>query len=402
MRKPVVEGENMTKNNKLKPITIKPSRPASAPKRMPARPRAAKLSRPSNPTFGSVSTINTAPVAIGNSMSGFKSRTIPVPNGIRIIGRDYGFTPAATGSVTGWACTGGMPLTPACMPTTVLRNFVQMYSKFKFNSLTAHYITSSSTSTTGVVVFYSQKEAKSSQINWTASSFLPFVLSEPENVIGPQWTNHSMTIRPKGGFKHCDAFLNSDQNDDSFGDIFLMSKTSSTESPGYVVLDYDITFMELEYNPRAALIPLAAAQWNPFDLTWTEARTTDDTGQNSGSATTGIGATTITKFTAANVGDVYKIFIDATNSTFTVGTAANLWNEQLYTGATTAVTLVDGFTAYAVNIVGDTWHFYPTLESAMVNSREFRAGATLTYNVSLRGFAKYVASINNLKMQYNV
>lgn len=366
------------------------------------KPRAMRASGGGASSFGAVSTINTAPVAIGNSISGFKSRVTSTPGGVRIIGRDYGFTPQGTGTSTTWAVAGGIPLTPACMPTTILRNFVHMYSKFKIHSITFHYITSSATSSTGDIVFYNQTSAPSSMINWTASSFLPFVLSEPENVIGPQWTNHSMVVRPKGGWKHCNPFLNADQDDDSYGDIYLLTKTATTDSPGYVIMDYDISFTELEFNPRSAFVPLAAAQWAPFDLTWSEARTIYDTGANSLSGTVGVGATAITQFTATASGDIYKVFIDVTNSTFTSGTAANLWVTQLFTAVYKTLNLTDGFTVYARAFSTTRFEFYASLESALSSSNPLLAGATLTYDVELRGYAKYVASMDATALQYSV
>jgi hypothetical protein len=277
-----------------------------------------------------------------------------------------------------------------------------MYSKFKIHSITFHYITSSATSSTGDIVFYNQTSATSSMINWTASSFLPFVLSEPENVIGPQWTNHSMVVRPKGGWKHCNPFLNADQDDDSFGDIFLMTKTATTDSPGYVIMDYDMSFNELEFNPRSAFVPLGAAQWAPFDLTWTEARSIYDSGQNSLSGTVGVGATAITAFAPVATGAIYKIFIDVTNSTFTTGTALNLWVTLLAAGTYKTISLTDGFTLYARSVSAAVFNFYASLESALSSANPLLAGATLTYDVSLRGYAKYVASMDATALQYSV
>jgi len=64
-----------------------------------------KMKNPAN--FPSaVSTINTAPVAIGNSIKGAKSIIQPSKNGgVRIIGRDFMFAPIGTGAVLGWTST---------------------------------------------------------------------------------------------------------------------------------------------------------------------------------------------------------------------------------------------------------------------------------------------------------
>jgi hypothetical protein len=350
-------------------------------------PRA--ISRPSNPTFGNVSTINTAPVAIGNSLRGFKSQVVHAANGCRIVGRDYGFSPAATGTVTGWALTGGMPLTPACMPSTALRNFVQMYNRFKINKLVFHYITSSSTATTGDVMFYFQKSSASSNVNWTSSSFLPYVLSDSETVIGPQWTNHSITINPTGPFRRTDYGMNLEAELDSFGDLFLYSKTSSTESPGYCIMDYDITFKELSVNPRAGLLPTIKAQWQPVSFVTSGAKTAGSTALSYSSlSTTFIGATTITNPVLVS-GEVYQFVIDATNSTFSAATAANflVLNNQ---STTTALTLTDGFTCYINPTTAAAGYFYPNQTAAVTATTLFLAGATVTYAETIRGYIKLI------------
>lgn len=379
----------MTKS-KEKPIKMKiknKAKKAKAGVRKQATSRA--LTQPRNPTFGNISTINTAPVAIGNSISGFKATAIPVSGGMRVVGRDFGFTPVATGTVTSWCLTGGMPLTPACMPTTILKNFCQMYNKFKFNKIVFHYITSSSTSSTGDVVFYYNKTASSSGINPTANTFLPYVLSDAMNVIGPQWTNHSMAVTPSGGWKVTDYGLNSEVDMMSQGDFFLYSKTSTTESPGYVIMDYDISFSELSLNPRQGVLPAIAAQWNQFALTFTAAVTAAvSVVVPTSSSTAGLGGTTITAF-AGNIGDIYKLQFDITNSTFTVGAASTFFDVTI-NNLNITTNLTDGYTLYYVLSTTTLGYFYASLEAACANNAPLLSGATLTQNVVLRGFGKLV------------
>lgn len=89
--------------------------------------------------FGSVSSITTAPVSIGNSVRGTKPRVRQTSDGARIVGRDFAFALSGTGSaVTNWEVIGGMPLTPCVLPSSVLRNYCQMFQKFKVNRLIAH------------------------------------------------------------------------------------------------------------------------------------------------------------------------------------------------------------------------------------------------------------------------
>jgi len=359
-----------------------------------------QVSNTSNPTHGAVSTITTAPVAIGNSMSGFKSQVLHTAGGCRVIGRDYGFTPAATGSVTTWALTGGMPLTPACMPSTALRNFCQMYNKFKFNKCMFHYITSSSTSTTGDVLFQYNKNSESSVPNYTSASFLPYILSDSNTVIGPQWTNHSIVVTPTGPYRSTDYGVSVPTSNYSQGDIFLYSKTSSTESPGYVIFDYDISFNELSVNPRAGLLPLAAAQWTPVDFT-AATTTSGNVAAPATNGTTFIGATTITAL-ATSIGQIYKVTLDITNSTLgDVATAATLFKYNTpgttaSSALTTAFTLTDGFTVYCVINNTNTCEFYSTESQAFVGGsiQALVWGASNTTALGLRGYAKLIGSIN--------
>jgi hypothetical protein len=349
-----------------------------------------KLANSSNPTFGNVSTVNTPPVAIGNSMSGFKSQIIHTADGCRVIGRDFAFTPAATGTVQNWCLTGGMPLTPACMPSTALRNLVQMYNKFKVNTCLFHYITSSSTTTTGDVVFYYQKNAVSFNVNWTNNSFLPFVLSDSNTVIGPQWTNHTVIVKPTGPYCSTDYAMDSESQLYTAGDIFLYSKTSSTESPGYVIFDYDITFKECSVSPRAGTLPTFKAQWQQFNFLFSGAKTTGVTTLVvSGNNTVGIGGTTITA-PVFSPGEIYELVLDVTNSTFSTTTAANFMDLTYGNLGNNTTTITDGYCIFAVINSSAAPVLYATLVAATANSGLINAGATVTYNENIRGYCKLV------------
>lgn len=374
---------------------------------MPKSKRAAAARRgvtnTANPTFGAVSTITSAPVAIGNSMSGFTSQTLHTANGCRVLGRDYAFTPPATGTVTNWSIDGGMPLTPACMPSTILRNFVQMYNKFKIRRVAFHYITSSSTTTTGDVVFYFQKNTDSSQINWTSASFLPYVLSDSNTVIGPQWTNHTVLCQPQGAFKSTDYGMNVDMDNYSYGDIFLFSKTSSTESPGYVIFDYDIEFAELSVNPRAGILPTIKAQWAPFSFGFTMVATANTTTvSNATNGTSWIGGVTITAPVLV-AGEIYKVILDVTNSTFTnPSNPTNFFAVQVGAGTSTSFVnqaIADGYTCYAAAQNTSNVVFFPNLASAYTASNAMFAGTTGTYSATLRGMIKLVGEQNTVLNQ---
>ncbi len=360
-------------------------------------------SKTAAPVFGPISTITTAPTAIGNSMSGFQTQVMHTADGVRVFGRDFAFAGNATGTVTTWAWTGGMPLTPSCLPSTTLRSMVQMYNKFKINACQFHYITSSSTSTTGDILFYYQKNTSSSMVEWTNNSFLPYVLSDSLTVIGPQWTNHTAQCLPKGGFKSTDYGMTAEPSDYSFGEIHLFSKTSSTESPGYVVFDFDITFKELSVNPRAGLLPIAKAQYNAvtFAFSGLTAPTQDVTPVSCQSLSANWIGGVSTQVPTVVAGDVYKIILDVSNSTLTGKTAGSIFRAAM--GAftptlTTAasiqtVTIRDGYTIYGVALSSQAFQFYPTLGAAAALSDPFYASTGTYASVLLCGAMYYVTSV---------
>jgi len=323
--------------------------------------RSSSLSNSSNPTFGAVSTITTAPVAIGNSMHGAQAQvTNKTADSCRVVGRDYAFTAASTGTLTGWCNVGGFALTPAGFVSSILRSYTQMYNKFKFNNVVVHYITSSATTSTGDVMFHVVKNRTDPTPNNTASTFLSYVLSDPNTVIGPQWTNHSAVVKPTGGFRNLVSGSNLDYDYQSQGEVFLYSKTASTDSPGYVIIDYDISFKELSLNPRAGALPNGNIIYQPVQLVLAAAAcTTNSTILSWSTGTRWLGNTSITNLTATpdyKIGDIYKFTIDATNTnssawTSTAGTTptlSTLMNPLIENITQVGFTITDGMTIYVV------------------------------------------------------
>ncbi len=384
----------MTKQNSQKnQKRAKPKKAAPVTKRRSSAPA----------TFGPVSAISTAPVAIGNSIRGSKPVTIMTADGARVQGRDFAFTVTATpSSITGWTPVGGMPLTPSAMPSTSLKSYCQMYAKFKINSIVAHYITSSATSQTGDVMFHYERDRAGPFIDWSNNSFLPYTLSDPHTVIGPQWTNHTCVIQPVGDWKYTDYGVHIEPNDESYGQLVLFSKTSSANSPGYVLLDYDITFKELQVNPRAGLLPVARAQWFPACLNATAVSVTSGTDTIVPNMTVGkdITNTIATVPTGWKSGDIYRCIFDVTNSVIVNGawtnaTTANLFNYELPGGSNSAVTVDDGFTCYIVATSSTACRVYPTLASALGAGNAFTYGVTSTVTFNMCCNISLVASLNS-------
>jgi hypothetical protein len=364
----------------------------------PKRAMGKKSKRPAR--FGPVTTISTAPVAIGNSVRGSQPQVTNSANGCRVIGRDFAFEAKATvAAANGWSLIGGMPLTPAVLATSSLRSYAQMFSNFKINRLVVHYITSSPTSQAGDIMFYYERERNSPMVDFTNSGFLPFVLSDPNTVIGPQWQNHSVMIDPVKEWKNTNYGLQSDLNEESVGSVFLFSKTNSASSPGYLLVDFDITFKEMCVNPRAGIIPITRGLWNYT----TFGSTASAVSLGGGYLATLVGSnpdgTAATLPPGSQNGDIYKTVFLVTNSTVSGTNAAwtNVTTANLLAysnnATTTPVTIDDGFTCYAL-LVSNTFIMYPSLEAAKTQSGSLKFGVTATITYALCAMVSLVATNN--------
>jgi hypothetical protein len=373
-----------------------------------------QMSQRAMPKFGPVAAISTAPVAIGNSLSGVKSRVVQTgPDSVRIVGRDFAYSAASTGNATGWCLVGGFPLTPAAFVSSTLRSYTQIYNRFKVHAIACHYITSSATTSTGDVLFQTNKNRTDPVANNTATTFLAYALSDPNTIIGPQWTNHTATFRPKQTWNTLDLGLNSDIDFSCAGEMMLYSKTASTDSPGYCLVDYDISFCELSINPRSGLLPNPNIIYQPITLMPGAIAFTAGTLIY---FTTGLfwtGGTTIPNFINNNVrsGDVFKVTLDITNSVSatlpytvaagTIPTAATLLTENLGVGTTTALTITDGYTVYAT-YNGVSFILYANAASAFTLTTPLYAGVgftniatpTATTGVRVFGMASWIGNVN--------
>jgi len=345
--------------------------------------------------FGPVSTINTAPVAIGNSLRGSKPVVVHTKDGARVMGRDFAFAAAGTSAnITGWELIGGMPVTPAVLASSTLRNFNQIYNKFKFHKINVHYITSSPTTQAGDVMFYYEKSRLEPAIDYSNSSFLNYVMSDVRTVIGPQWANHTASIVFTDDFKSTGYGATIDGDDDTQGSIYLYSKTNATNSPGYILIDYEISFRELSISPRAGIFPCIRGLFTNvvFGPNGTVTSTTGVTPVTGLLTTAGKlldGVTNSINPVGLLPGDIFKCMLCATASTSGI---LNTWSTGGFTLSTllanadavdTTLTLDDGFTFYAkysdttVNASCDpSWSLHPTAAAAINNSRTFVYGGT--------------------------
>jgi len=357
-----------------------------------------KKPKSSRQNFGALSTVQTAPVAIGNSIRG--SDLVVRRNGNKAIcaGRDFMFTPVGSGSITTWTMVGGTPISPVAFVDSKIRQFLQMYQKYRWKRLVVHYITSSPTSSTGDVMFYYGKNRDSVFLNQTSNLLLQFVMSDSNTVIGPQWTNHSAELSVQGTWKSTDYGMSDDPNEYSDGEVFLMSKTSTTDSPGYVLFDYEIEFAEEQISPRLLTLPYGRAQYNQINLGGIGLAVTNNVTKFIFSPVgVNISGSASVVPPGASAGDIYKVIFDVTNSSpasWTVATVNNLLGVQL--GGTSTfqpVPISDGFTAYCV-FDGAGFRSVGTCQAAYSGIPDIAFGVTGTVTFNIQCWLSLIGTIS--------
>ncbi len=385
-----------------KPIVVVPEAPTKQ-EPLPMAPKTGKNTAGRKkmwvPKFNPVSSISKAPVAIGNTIRGVNTTTRVTKMGQACVGRDFMFTPIAPGAVANWTMVGACPLSPTAFADSNIRQYAQVYNKFRFLSFTAHFITSSPTSTNGDVMFYYAKNRESAYLNQTSVNLLPFVMSDPNAVLGPQWQNMSATFDVNTSWLSLDYGMEDSPKDYAAGELFLLTKTSNTESPGYVIFDYEIEFGERSIQPRLLSLPITREIYTQTGLGVVGGNTTI----NAPYALT-IGGNNISGSASAWPvgildGDIYKVILDRTNSTFIAG-SNNILN-SLYghevAGSTGTIVYSDGFTCYAVynaNVGGIYLYLNAAAAYAGSPNRIFWASNTGAINVTIQLWMSYVGSTN--------
>lgn len=333
-----------------------------------------------------VSQITTAPVSIGNSIRGSRPRIVQSADGARAVGRDFACSLQSTAAnVVGWEVIAAVPITPCVLPNSTLRSLCLMYNHFKVNKITVHYITSSPTSQAGDVLFYYERDAHSPFLDYTNNSFLPTVLSDSNTIVGPQWTNHSALLKPAPEWKTTNYGMNTDLNEDKAGTLFFFSKTNAANSPGYLLIDYDITFREMALTPRAGLIPFTDGLGVFTCLTSATTATAANGATFAIAGKNVAGATVTTNIGIINKpGSIWKTVFQYTSTALAgntawsgsvTPTAANFLDD----GATNEDFIIDdGTTLYAVCLNGTDVLTYPTLANAMTSTNRIEWQTSIT------------------------
>jgi len=298
-------------------------------------------------------TVTTPPVTIGTTMSSMRPAISGMGGGgVRVKGREF-ITSLPENNQLNWYLSAVIPIHPAYFTSTVISNYAKSYQHWRCHGVTLHYITRQPSSATGEVLMVHTANVSESAFPYNASDFLSRALSCENAVLGPIWTNHSISVKPWGSRGEINAFMDTDINDNIYGEISVFTQSAVSDTAGFLVMDYDFSFETPMYSAHSNRLPISTGVSDPC---YSATATTPSTG-------TQFILNLPTPLSGSVSGTIFKIIINVTGTSFLAPmTAANALNVYI-PGSATAVPLQDGTTFYAV-VTGTTLRFYSTLSAA--------------------------------------
>jgi hypothetical protein len=252
-------------------------------------------------------------------------------------------------------------------------------------------------------MFYYGKDRSSVFLNQTSTQLLGFVLSDKNTIIGPQWMNHSARLTTSGEWKLTDYGMHDGIAEYADGELFLLSKTSTSDSPGYVLFDYVVEFAEHQLQPRLLEFPIPRCQYWQTNLGLAAVAPGLATPVNSVNALTILGNNISGSAAAAPaslaVGDVYKVILDVTNSNtaaWVLAAVNDLFSVRIDAASSgLKLTVVDGMTLYAVVNNLSNFDLFTTCTAAFAEAQAtnvvYARAGVLTFN--LQCWISYVGSV---------
>lgn len=355
--------------------------------------------------FGPVATIDTAPVAIGNSVSGSEPVVTHMKDGVRIRGRDFFLNiDAVQSGLSGWYLVGGAPLVPHALTSSLLKSYAGIYANYVVHGMAFHFITAVGTGTQGDVAMMINKSVADPIIDSSSNNFLSVLLSDKNTVFGPLWKNHTAVFHPPPRVYNTDMLNDEDLDHRGPGELLIFTRSSVEQTPGYVLMDYDITFRTMQVNIRALTFPITKMKYH-------------QTGIGTSSTPVTIGDVALMKidgFTldgsaatppvGIQLGDIYKVVFNLGIKTLNNVTLANLFGSQLISGNTSVVidpmTITYGTTIYAstYQLTGSpVFTFYPTFEAAKAQSKPLVHNVTDTISAFIPAHFSFVGTVGDTR-----
>jgi hypothetical protein len=348
---------------------------------------------------------SSAPVSVGATLAGSRTFARRTKSGHIVRGREFLGSAYDTKLVSTWTMCLGAPLTPVSFVDSLLRQYGAMYNYFRWRRLRVHYVTTSPTSTAGSIMLYYNKDRASTFLTQTSTNLMPFVLSDPHTTIGPQWQNLVVDLETDSEWKRLDYGLTDDITHYCAGEIFLLSKTAAnSDSPGMLLMEYEIEFKDENLTPRLLLWPQPSINYVPYDLeipSTTTAGLTATFFLHSGTPAIGVNASSL------QAGGIYKVIIDFTNSHPWAASTPSASASTLFRinmgAVTNTLSVIDGTTLYALNSTSNIT-LYPNAQDAYASNNAVMWNISLTArgSASVMAWFSLIGFLGNRSMNPNM
>lgn len=298
-----------------------------------------------------VSRIN-IPSASGYQLGQFKPVSRRVGNTVVVTGREYGTTVNVVNTPT-FGAAGGVPLTPALSQSAMLGAHAKCNEKYRFKSLTVHYIPAVPTSSQGQIMLLSSKNINMPFINSASSSFLARGLTQSNAILTPIWQSATTYVDCDTEWRNVDFTVENDIEDNILEEIQVYGWSDATLIAGSVLIDYEIEFKDPVYQPHSTTIPDALGPC-------TFAACADDSGVN---AANDVVILTNSSLTSYPDGTIFRMIFRQSASTLPTGMSSWALRSTTSTAvtssssltSTTNITLNEGSTVYGVMRSGQVY-----------------------------------------------
>lgn len=273
---------------------------------------------------------------------------------------------------------GLIVLNPVSLGSDEIQNMTRVYQRYRMLKARLHYRPIVSTATNGETIVISNCDPNFKPVDTSLnSSFYQRALSTNHSALTPVWMPLSMDLDVDTGIKVCDN-LNSSTLEDFCSGIVYTYTDGTTASPGYFLIDVDIEFIGLRFNPRN----LISGSRQGYGIRTQVSFTAPVTGAPATSVNTG--------FTG---GDIYLAVLTITASGF----GAGMTKDNLFTMSTGTGVLpfsLDGSTTLYARAMDSTNLAYFTTYDAAVG---YDVADKLLYGVTAPGTATINAVMTQLR-----
>jgi len=252
-------------------------------------------------------------------------------------------------------------------------------------------------------MFYVNKDRIGPGLTTSSANFMPLVLSDHNTLIGPLWKNSTACFLPEPEWLPTDVALSEDLRHQAVGELIVYTRTSVTDSPGYVLIDYDITFRNMQVNPRSLYLPISRMKYTQILASVVGAAYTAGNLAffTASGGTLMDGITTSAPPTGVQVGDVFKCVFNIANSTITTATLSNIFAFQTVGAPNAAMSITDGFTCYVCYASGGKFLMSTNYMNGMADNANIVWGLTNTFAAAFPAYISYVGTFSVLGLQAN-